>query len=269
MIALSRPDRGNPTLVFTALGRMIAGIFIVVILGLGMACAFAEEPVGPEAGHELAVQLISRRPEQNSSWRGTLKITRSEETVSLPVECKTVVEGDNWFVLYETPGSAAIPAEKLVVEFSTNHPPVYHYQQAPEPGAALGATNTLHAGQADIAFAGSDFWLSDLAFEFFHWPDQYRRKGIVRRTRPCFVMESNRSKDSKTVYSRVVTWIERESGMPLEARAFGEHQDVIKDFELGSVGKVNGRYQVKSIKMYDRRTDGRHSFIDFDFNVQK
>src|SRR5436190_1178348 len=39
-------------------------------------------------------------------------------------------------------------------------------------------------------FAGSDFWLCDLALEFLHWPEQKILKTELRKTLSCKVLES-------------------------------------------------------------------------------
>jgi hypothetical protein len=221
---------------------------------------------GAEAGKILAQDLITRVPVENSKWSGTMKIFRKDlPMLIVPVTCETQVMTDHWSVVYQTPGIGDIPSEKLTVSFSKGTAPTYFFQKGIAPGGELGEEKRMAGSEANIAFAGSDFWCSDLAFEFFHWPNQNRHKGEMRRGRPCYVMESTNDHKTADGYSRIKTWIEKESGAPMEAEAYGADNKLTKDFELGSVSKINGRYQVKNLKMYDRRK-GSHTILEFDLD---
>lgn len=231
---------------------------------------FAQDaPTGPEAGKELAAELRSMQPVENLKWRGTLKISgRDRKTTSVPILCETTL-GTNggWSVMYLASATAGAGSEKLTVNFSTNAPNQYIYARSATPDAALGESKTLTDGEADTPLGGSDFMLSDLGFEFYHWPNQVRLPGQMRRGRPCYVLESENPHPGANGYSRVVTYVEKESGQPLEAEAYGPDKKLLKEFELGSVMKINGRYQVKDLKMFNRKT-GSRTYLDFDLQSQ-
>jgi hypothetical protein len=153
----------------------------------------------------------------------------------------------------------------LTVIFSSNAPNQYIYSRADGPAAQPGAPKNLSGAEANIPLADSDFLLSDLGFEFYHWPDQEQLKGAVRRGRSCHVLQSTNSSPAPGYYARVVTWIDKESGQPLQAEAYDAKGKLIKEFELGSVEKVHGHYQVKDLKMYNRQT-GSRTYLDFDLD---
>lgn len=222
-------------------------------------------PEGPEAGHDLVADIISKRPTENAKWNGILKIYGRGQPLFVQVICETVLSETNWSVIYKTLGTDAIPAEKFAVVFCPNQPNRYFYSRAEKAGGPLGAPKSLSAEEANIPLGGSDFWLSDLAFEFFHWPEQIRHKGQMQRSRPCFVIESLRTNVPAGAYARVVTWVDKESGAPLQASAYGADKKIIKDFEVGSIEKVNGRYEVKNLKMFNRRT---HSRTELEFDLE-
>lgn len=223
---------------------------------------------GPEAGKELATTLRSMRPAENVKWRGALKIvSRDHKTLSVPILCETTLGETNWSVMYLASATATTGAEKLTVIFSTNAPNQYIYARAATPNGPLGEPKTLTGAEADIPLAGSDFFLTDLGFEFYHWPDQVRMPGQMRRGRPCYVLQSTNPHPSPNGYSRVMTWVEKESGQPLLAEAYGADKKLMKEFELGSVAKVNGRYEVKDLKMFNRKT-GSRTYLDFDLQSQ-
>lgn len=222
---------------------------------------------GPEAGRELAAHLVSMQPAENVKWRGTLKISAHHKTVSVPVLCETFPGTPNWSVMYLAASTPVSGSEKLTVIFSTNAPNQYVFSRAAKPDAPLDPPQTLTGAQADIPLANSDFWLSDLGFEFYHWPDQIRLRGQMRRGRSCYVLQSTNPHPEPGGYSRVITWVDKESNQPLQADAYGVDGKKMKEFELGSVGKVNGKYQVKDLKMLNLKT-GSRTYLEFDLQSQ-
>jgi Outer membrane lipoprotein-sorting protein len=232
---------------------------LAVLLGAAQPVMAQQDeisPVGPEAGRALAAELRNLRLEESST--GVLKIRgHGRKMVEIPIRAQPMPGEAQWKMVYLA-GTADNPAqgEQLTVVHAANGPNQYVY-------GAPGATKVLTGAQAQIPFAGSDFWLADLGFEFYHWPGQIRQKGELRRGRSCFVLESINPNARPGEYSRVVSWIDKESGAPIEAEAYGIDGRLLKDFEIGSVRKVNGRYQVKDLKMSNRR-DGTRTTLEFD-----
>ena len=79
-------------------------------------------------------------------------------------------------------------------------------------------------------FAGSDFWIADLGLEFFHWPEQKILKKEFRRGRGCMVLESTNPNPSTNGYSRVDSWIDKESGGIVQAKAYDAKGKLLKEF---------------------------------------
>ena len=251
---------------FGALAPLVVFSFVSSITSLSAQELPPAE--GPEAGRDLAALLRSMQPAENAKWRGALKISgRDQKTISVPVLCETILGSNNWSVMYLAAATQTTAAEKLTVIFSTNAPNQYLYARAATLDGPLGEPKSLTGAEADVPFAGSDFWLSDLGFEFYHWPDQVRLPGQMRRSRPCYVLESINSHPAPNAYLRVLTWVEKESAQPLQAEAYGADKKLMKEFELGSVEKVNGRYQIKDLKMFNRKT-GSRTYLDFDLQSQ-
>jgi hypothetical protein len=208
---------------FRALGLMTA-------LASGTGRLFAEDfsPIGPEAGRELAAQLCSMRPEENQSWNGTLKIyPHNQKAISIPISGETSLTETNWSATYDVKATATTPAEKLKIIFFTNAPPQYFYARAASPDAPTGELKPLANAEADIPLAGSDFWLSDLGLEFFHWPDQIRQKGHVHRSRSCYLLDCLNPHPAPGGYSKVALWVDKESGQPLDAEAYGTDKKLL------------------------------------------
>jgi hypothetical protein len=243
-------------------------MFLAIFLAGGFLRAQETYPTGPAAGQELAGALRSLRPVENANWRGVMKISgRDHQTTSVPVTCQTSLGESDWTVTYMVSGTNGAISEKLVINFSTNTAPQYLYARATAPGAPLGETRRLSGAEADIPLGGSDFWLSDLGFEFYHWPNLDRLKGEMRRGRPCFVLECVNPHPPTGGYGRVKVWIEKESGAPLQAETYGVDGKIMKEFELGSVRKVNDRYELKDMEILNRQTGSRTHLL-FDLKSQ-
>jgi hypothetical protein len=227
-------------------------------------------PAGPEGGNKLAAALRSMRPEENSRWQGQLKITRNRQTLVVPAGSEVLVDGANWKVIYTAQATDKTAAEKLIVVHSTNGPNQYFYARASSPSAVPGEPKSLGAAEIDFPFASSDFWLSDLGFEFYHWPDQRCLKGEMRRGRPCYVLESRNPNPAPQGYSRVVSWIDRESaakdgGGIILAEAYGPDNRKLKEFSLGPFTKVNGHWELKWMEIVNVRANSR-TRLEFDLD---
>jgi len=209
-------------------------------------------PTGLQAGRDLAAGLRAIKPEENADWHGVLGIFgRRPKVQPVPIACHVEVGISNWTTTYVTSPVETNLAEKFVIIFDTNGPNRYFSARAPAPGKAPGELRPLTGAEADIPIAGSDFWLSDLGLEFLHWPDQDRLKGEMRHSRPCYVLLSTNPHPGPGSYSRVKTWIEKESGQPLEAESYFANRTntVMKSFSIEKVAKTNDRYTVKRMEI--------------------
>jgi hypothetical protein len=242
------------------LAALLAGI-------LSSAAQDDDYPKGPEGGHKLASELCALRPVQDTNWQGVLKISgRNHKTFSVPVTCVWKTGETSWSVTYATVATNTLSAEKLTIVFSTNASPQYWYARAAAPGSPPGEAKLLTGSAADLPFAGSDFWLSDLGFEFYHWPGQNLLKGELRRGQSCFVLECTNPNALPGGYGRAKVWVDKKSKAPLEAEAYGQDGNLLKDFELGSVTKINDQYELKDLKIANHRTDSRTQLL-FDLKT--
>jgi hypothetical protein len=217
---------------------------------------------GPVGGQQLAAEMNALRPVQDTNWQGVLKISgRNHKTVSEPITAEWKTGETTWSVTYMIGSNTTTASERLRIVFSTNGPPEYWYAKASAPGGPLGAAQKLSGHGADIPFGGSDFWLSDLGFEFYHWPGQNKLPDVLRRGQSCYVLECTDPQAPAGSYSRVRVWIDMNNEAPLEAEAYGTDGRLLKDFELGSVTKVNGKYELKDLKITNEQTNSRTQLL--------
>jgi hypothetical protein len=227
---------------------------------------------GPDGGAKLAERMRTLQPEENAKWRGTFKILhRKQKFPPISVSCETASTPTNWSVFYVADATAASGAEKVTVIHSTNGPNQYAYACASSPGASLGEPRQLAGTAADVPLAGTDFWLSDLGFEFYHWPEQRLLKGEMRSGKPCYVLESVNPGAPPTGYGRVLSWIEKEHVAPLMIEAYraDNTNKLFKEFALGSFkkNKDTGRYQLKDLQIDNDRT-GSTTLLEFDLETK-
>jgi hypothetical protein len=245
-----------------------AKLLLAVVLAQAFVVMAQEEqyPEGTEGGHKLAAELRNMRPE-NAQWKGDLKIQahgpNGRTTTIIPASGQAITGDTEWRVIYTAGPTNGVAAEKLTVIHALDGTNRYEYARAPGPTAPLGEPRSLAGADADIPLAGSDFWLSDLGFEFYHWPDQRLLKPQMRRGRPCYVLDSGNPNARPGGYSKVVSFIDRETGGPIQAEAYGADGKLLKEFALGKFRKVNGKWELKRMEIDNDRTNSR-TLLEFD-----
>ncbi|MEP6662408.1 MAG: outer membrane lipoprotein-sorting protein [Verrucomicrobiota bacterium] len=208
------------------------------------------------------------QPTKDSDVHGVLKINLPKGREEIPVVCRVFVKENSWKTVYETSATPKRGPEKLIIIRSPDAPNQYLYAKARSPQDSLPEPQPVSAAKADVPFAGSDFWLSELGLGFLDWPQQTKLKGEMRLGQPCYVLESVNTNAAQVV--RVKSWIEKESGSPLIAEGYDRHHKLIKEFSLGgsSVKKVNGQWQLKKMTIRSPR-EKSETVLEFDLSEEK
>lgn len=236
---------------------MKVALLIFLVAGISRQMASAEgEAKPPDAEARSYVrELLLQRPEVERQVRCELKIrdgTGKRRDVS--IEFATVPGAQAWQDIYRTTGNAG--GEQLAVVHRGERPNQYFYHS----GRTDGQPAVLDGSKANVPFAGSDFWLSDLGMEFLHWPEQRLvrdRKTNMKMGRPCRIVESVNPKPEPGNYSRVVSWIDREFGGIIYAEAYDFDGELMKVFSLKGFKKVDGVAQIKEMEMRNEKMDSR------------
>lgn len=205
-------------------------------------------------GRQLAQQLCEAQPAENFTNTGVLQIRPKDGPRSeLHFQFRAEITPTNWQGIYET------TSESYRVEFKIIHndDQVDYYE--------------VRNGQAEqvpptTSFAGSDFYLSDLGLEFFHWSAQkiLPNPTSLKLGRSYKLLESTNPDSSTNGYSRVLSWIDRESGGILQAEAYDTQGNVLKKFYPKDYKKdANGHWQLKMMEMDNVQT-GSRTRLEFD-----
>jgi hypothetical protein len=223
------------------------------------------------AGQELAAELRSSKPGENIEVNGLLKVRDSEgRRTKVPFRYQIVVLRDGWQAIYETQPPGTILRERLVVVHTDDQPTRYSHSHLEGTAGSAAGLVSVSGDQAMVPFVNSDFWLADLGLEFLHWPEQRiveEAKIRMRKGRPCKVLESVNPQPNASGYTRVRSWIDTQTGKPILAEAFGPDNKLLKEFEVGSVTKVDGQWELKNMEMRNTRTDSQ-TILEFKYEAK-
>jgi hypothetical protein len=234
-------------------------------------------------GRQLAQQILEQRPAESFMNTGVLKIRDAKgRSLEIPVQCEVIVTATNWQGIYKAFFTNA--TETLTVIHPVNQ---LNQQLFDSPDGnslkiagpvndriepfdtyrhdypAPGRSDAAHADGSVESFARSDFSAADLGLDFFQWPEQKILKSEMRRSRPCKVLESTNPSPSTNGYSRVVSWIDNESGGIIHAEAYDEKDELLKKFDPKSFKKVNGQWELQDMEIRNVQT-GSRTRLEFD-----
>jgi hypothetical protein len=227
------------------------------------------DPVeGDREAQKLLAEVFAQRPEQ-SFTNGELKIRdRDGNEHKIPVRLQVSTSPTNWSAIYETVGASASSQQagksdiiKAIIMHNGSQPSEYLVF---ESGSTRIGPNKLAPEGTMTPFANSDFWLADLGLEFLHWPKQRVAKKEMYSSRYCAVLDSINPTPAKGGYARVRSWITTEAPHgPVRAEAYDSSGKRMKVFDVKSIEKVNGRFQVDSVEMRNLQT-GSRTVLEFD-----
>jgi len=222
-------------------------------------------------GRQLAQQLCDGWPDA-STKTGVLQIRDPQRKSSeIPLKCAVMVTATNWRSFY-----GAKPTNQTVALWVIHAPgqanEYFYHTNSPGEIPVLGdipvlghlfRSHQVSGAELMTPFAGSDFWITDLGLEFFHWPAQKILKKEVKRSRGCTVLESTNPEPSPGGYSRVVSWIDSETLGIVQAEAYDTNGKLLKEFYPKDFKKVKGQWQVGSMDIDNVQT-GSRTRMEFD-----
>jgi hypothetical protein len=221
-------------------------------------------------GRQLAQQLYGERPTESLTNTGVLKCRDGKGNVTdLLIKFETFTTPTNWSSVYELFFSSndiarAFVLKTLVVSHDTDGPTNYRlsFHQGGDPNEDWIKDNSDII--KTMPFAG-DFGCADLGLEFFHWPQQkiLPKTTNLKRGRAYMLLESTNPNPSTNGYSRVLSWIDKETGGILEAEAYDANGKLLKEFSPKSFKKVDGQWQLQEMEIRNVQT-GSHTRLEFD-----
>jgi hypothetical protein len=241
--------------------RFIA--FISLLIAAIAPVRAADPPQEESRAQEIISEVISRVPQKDSLIYGTLRIRRpAAEPFEVPLKYSVKRVENGWDGIYESQPASKGPAEVLIV----------HHKAGQRNEFFLGRNGDkpqlLPANGAPIPFAGSDFWVEDLGLDFLFWPTQTYIKHQMRKSRSCRVIESKHPTPNPKGYSRVLSWIDVETGGLIRAEGYDASNKLLKEFSIGGFKKVNGHWELKEMEIRNEQTESR-TRLEFSFETDR
>jgi Outer membrane lipoprotein-sorting protein len=213
-------------------------------------------------GRQLAQQLCEARPAESITNTGVLEIRDGKgNRTNYPVKCEVMVGPTNWWCIYDATQKRKPDQPIFVYTLSVTHSE--HEQNNYIAFVDCGLGTAISNCETMFPFRHSDFWIADLGLEFFHWPEQRILKHEMRRGRACKVLESTNPNPTTNGYSRVVSWIDNESGGIVQAEAYDFKNKLLKEFAPKSFKKVNGQWELQEMEIRNDQT-GSRTRLEFD-----
>lgn len=225
-------------------------------------------------GEALVRTILAQRPETNTTLTGTLKIRdRNGRRSEISVTFRVMVTATNWLTIYEsasTNSEGFTDGNLLEIVHAIDQPGKYKLNNL-NPHRIAPVRSDLwekewSGTQFMCPFSQSDFWAVDLGLEFFHWPQQQLLKKEIRRSRSCKVLESVNPPPVTNGYSRVISWIDRETQGIIFAEAYDASGQLLKEFSPNEFKKVGGLWQLREMEMRNVQT-GSRTRIEFNLGT--
>ena len=214
-------------------------------------------------GRQLAHQLCDAWPAGNLTNAGTFNIRSNGQYYSYQIKCLTLVAATNWlsvFEMYDSTNSSR--GKRLIILHAPFKPNEYKLTFFIDGNKQL--TKDGQEVIKQLPFVG-DFGCADLGLEFFHWPVQkvLPKTTTLKRGREYTLLESTNPTPPTNGYSRVLSWIDKESCGILAAEAYDAKGKLLKEFEPKSFKKVNGQWELQEMEIRNVQT-GSRTRLEFD-----
>lgn len=213
-------------------------------------------------GRELVAQLLQRQPEPVTN-SGVLRIRdRDRRERELTVLLSIRPSASETVSTYEARDerSGALFRLDIVYNPSTSNS---YFLTTKTNTASEPVKRHLSPEQTMVPFADSDFWVADLGLEFLRWPIQMLVRKEMRRGQATSVLECVNPKPTGQQYSRVLSWVDTDTGGIVHADAYDASGKLLKQFSPTHFQRIEGQYQVRQIEMRNRQT-GSRSLLEFN-----
>jgi hypothetical protein len=256
--------------------KILAAVATMIFFAVGAMAETTNDLSDAQVeGRALAQEILGQRPETNSTLTGLLKIRDSKGTrTEMPMKFEIVVTTTNWQSIYVFVGTNGlgdtndINGVSLKITHANGQSNWYSwsYYNSDNLGRIMNVMGEIEwSGTRWTQQFPGDFLAMDFGLEFFQWPEQKVLKHEMKRGRSCEVLESTNPNPSMNGYSRVVSWIDEDSGGIVHAEAYDFKNKLLKEFDPKSFKKVNGQWQLQEMEISNVQT-GSRSRIEFDLN---
>jgi len=219
-------------------------------------------------GKALVAEIIRRAPPENTQVMGVLRIRQADDTITeVPTKMSVRIVDGGWHDIYETQPAGGRAGEILVVQHQAGQANIYFHvvlvPQAERPDLA-----PIERAKLYQPLGGSDFYFADLGLEFLHWPEQRIIKKEMRKSRACRVVESVNPEPAAGAYSRVLSWLDVETGNIIRAEAYDAKGALLKEFSIRKISRGEGKVQVKEMEIWNEQNESR-TRLEFNLEIKE
>jgi hypothetical protein len=119
-----------------------------------------------------------------------------------------------------------------------------------------GSSSKVGPAKFDTMVRDTDISYEDLALKFLYWPNAAMAGEQTMLMRKCWKILVEPGSRGGSQYSRVMLWIEKESGALMQAEAFDHAGNFARRFKVISGQKVDGMWILKQMRI-EAATPGR------------
>lgn len=215
-------------------------------------------------GIEMVKEMRSIRPMENTEIKAVIKYRDQDRSwFEHSIKIRTEVDRESW----ETTYTLLRPNDSLPLAYRIS------WKEGAMPSYSEIRRKEGEVEEKSVsgrtALFGSDFYLSDIGFEFLYWPYHRALSGPIamKRGRPAREIEST-NPNPNGVYAKLRYWVDRENFGILQAEAFDAQGASIRSFEPDSIVKVDGRWHIRELQMRDK-VDRTRSSIVFEYESEE
>lgn len=180
-------------------------------------------------------------PTEETWIRGDLRVRPSDSRSArkLHVEMSVKRRADTTIAEYTISDAFGRKIEQLTISRTDAGETGYRHVQGSAPARVV---HSLYdrIQDADVS------WI-DMSLEFLWWDDPMWIREDSVKGHACHVIDVPAPRLDANGYSIVRLWIEKKSNALLRAEAFGSEGNLVRQFSVRSLKKINGRWMVKSL----------------------
>ena len=200
---------------------------LIVVAALCLSCGGRAEPA-PDA-HEILRTVRAAQASQHQMLQGRLR------TGGRSVPFRLVINGP-------------------IIRYEFSDPPQTIQLRLQDRSSRLeeitrGGSERVSAARLDAKVRGTDISYEDLALKFLYWPRASVQGEQTMLLRKCWKVAAEPASRDDSQYSRVMLWVEKESGALLQAEAFDDTGRLAKRFKVVSGQKINGLWFLKQMRI--------------------
>lgn len=209
---------------FYVKAKAVAG---AAILLLSAAPAFSAEP--PPDAQAILRDVRASQALHHESLKGQL---RNGPTV---IPFRLVFGGD--VVKYEFTN----PATTMVLRMKE--------KEAQLSEVTKGGAERISGARYSDSVRGSDISYEDLSMRFLYWSRAAVQGEETKLLRKCWVVRVEAPQVSDSQYSKVLLWVDKESGALMQAEAYDKLGKFARRFKVISGQKIDGAWYLKQMRI--------------------